>query len=277
MDQPTLNYTLGIDASRWDLRLDWDLLKAGGVEFAILKASQGSTQRDPRFEKHLQGAAAAGLICGAYHWCDPTHDDRRQAENFLAAVEGKPAAFAAVDVEQYWQDWSEWSYKKVARLIPPTRISQSARAVAAEIKARSGMPVLIYTRASFIRDYAAPMSAWLPEWDLWLAHYPYGRGRVTCTWEQLRQHYPRVSRPALPDGCRAWRFWQFSAEKFVLPGAPSPLDLNFFNGSPIQLKAWCRQESAPAIASSLSPEEMLERLWRAHPDIHPIPEDTNHE
>lgn len=272
-----MTYTLGIDASRWDLRLDWNQLKAGGVEFAILKASQGSALRDPRFETHLKCAAAAGLICAAYHWCDPTHDDRQQAENFLAAIAGKPVTFAALDVEQYWQDWNEWSYKRVARLISPRRISQSAQAVAAEIKARSGLPVLIYTRASFVREYAAPMSAWLQEWDLWLAHYPYGGGRVTCTWEQLGQHFPKVSGPALPEGCRAWRFWQFSAEKFVLPGAPSPLDLNFFNGDLTQLRAWCRLDSSPAQVRTISPEEMLERLWRAHPEIHSKMEEQSHE
>jgi GH25 family lysozyme M1 (1,4-beta-N-acetylmuramidase) len=261
------------------LRLDWEQLKAGGVEFVILKASQGSSQRDPRFEQHLHGAHSAGLICAAYHWCDPTHDDGRQAENFLAAIAGKPVAFAAVDVEQYWQDWGEWSYKRVARLIPPGRISQSAQAVAAQINARSGLPTLIYTRASFVREYALPMSAWLPKWDLWLAHYPYGGGRVTCDWEQLRQHFPRVSGPTLPEGCRAWRFWQFSAEKFILPGAHSPLDLNFFNGDRSELRAWCRlaPPASPDPPTVLPPEEMLARLWRAHPEIHPKTEEPKHD
>ncbi len=264
-----MTYTLGIDASRWDLHPGWQQLKAGGIEFAILKASQGRSTRDLRFEQHLQGASAAGLICAAYHWCDPLHDDQPQAENFLTAIAGKPLAFAAVDVEQYWQDWTEWQNKRVTRLIPGSRISQKALSTAAEIKARSGLPVLIYTRASFVREYAPQMLAWLPQWDLWLAHYPYGSGRVTCSWEQLRGHFPRINGPSLPAGCRQWRFWQFSADKFMLPGAHSPLDLNFFNGDLSQLKAWCRMDSLEKSTINIQPEEMLERLWLAHPEIHP--------
>ncbi len=277
MDNTPMTYTLGIDASRWDIRLDWAQLKAGGVAFAILKAAQGASMRDPRFEQHLQGALSAGLICGAYHWCDPTHDDRRQAENFLAAIEGKQVAFAAVDVEQYWQDWNEWQARRVTRFIPPNRISQSAKTVAAKIQAVSGLPVLIYTRASFVRDYARAMLAWLPQWDLWLAHYPYGSGRVSCSWEQLRQHFPRISSPALPEDCRGWHFWQFSAEKFILPGARSPLDLNFFNGGLAQLRAWCRPDPPESPGMTLEPSEMLKRLWLAHPEIHPQVEENQNE
>lgn len=268
-----MTYTLGIDASRWDLRIDWRQARAGGAAFAILKASQGRSARDPRFDQHLQGALEAGLICGAYHWCDPLHNDQEQASNFLEAIAGKPVAFAALDVEQYWQDWSEWQKRSVTRKIPPLRISQSALNTACEIKARSGLPVLIYTRASFVREYAEPMTAWLAEWDLWLAHYPYGSARVSCGWEQLPDLFPKMNGPALPAGCRQWRFWQFSAEKFILPGAPSPLDLKFFNGSLDQLREWCRIDQAGAPFKPIQPAEMLARLWAAHPEIHSTKEE----
>jgi len=271
-----MNYSLGIDASRWDLPLDWSQLKTGGVEFTILKASQGCALRDPRFATNLQGAQAAGLICAAYHWCDPTGDDRQQIDNFLTAIEGKPLAFLAVDVEQYWQEWNEWGSRRVTRFIRPERISQSALSIATAIKARCRLPVLIYTRASFVRDYASPMSAWLPQWDLWLAHYPYASGRVTCNWEQLRGFFPKISGPSMPPGCRSWRFWQFSADKFVLPGAHSPLDLNLFNGSLDDLRTWCRQDPIEPSMKTLKPAEMLRRLWLAHPDIHPKMEEEPH-
>ncbi len=274
-----MTFTLGIDASRWDLPLDWRKIKAGGAAFAILKASQGRTARDPRFEQHLKGALEAGLVCGAYHWCDPIQSDKEQAVNFLDAVAGKPISFTAVDVEQHWQDWIEWERRSVMKIIAPERISQSALATALEIKNRSGLPTLIYTRASFVREFALPMLAWLPEWDLWLAHYPYGNARVTCGWEQLPACLPSAKGPELPTGCRDWRFWQFSADKFCLPGARSPLDLNFFNGDAAQLTEWCRREPAPQppAAAKIEPSEMLARLWAAHPEIHTQTEEQKHE
>ena len=82
----------------------------------------------------------------------------------------------------------------------------------------------------------------------------------------------------LPAGCREWRFWQFSADKFSLPGARSPLDLNFFNGTYEQLKEWCHQEMVtPPPAVTLEPEVMLARLWAAHPEINTKMEEPSHE
>jgi lysozyme len=273
-----MSFTLGIDASRWDLPLDWSKIKAGGAAFAILKASQGRSLRDPRFEQHLQGALGAGMIVGAYHWCDPNQHDKKQAANFLDAIAGKDISFAAVDVEQHWQDWLEWERRCVSKIVSPERISQCALGTAREIKAASGLPTLIYTRASFVREYAAPMLAWLPEWDLWLAHYPYGSARVSCGWEQLPACFPQAKSPALPPGCSDWRFWQFSADKFNLPGARSPLDLDFFNGNLEDLQAWCRLEivKQPPTGLDIEPGEMLARLWAAHPEIHTQTEVLKH-
>ena len=52
----------GIDVSRYDERVDWSVLAAGGVSFAIAKATQGDYNRDPLLERHLTGAANAGLF-----------------------------------------------------------------------------------------------------------------------------------------------------------------------------------------------------------------------
>jgi hypothetical protein len=56
----------------------------------------------------------------------------------------------------------------------------------------------------------------------------------------------------------------------VLPGTGgSPIDLNFFNGSLDELKAWCGLapvEEEPM--GELSLAEQVRLLWEMHPELH---------
>lgn len=63
--------SLGIDVSKWNGEIDWEAVKADGVEFAIIRcgyrgASSGWLIEDPYFWQNLQGAKAAGLKVGLY-------------------------------------------------------------------------------------------------------------------------------------------------------------------------------------------------------------------
>jgi GH25 family lysozyme M1 (1,4-beta-N-acetylmuramidase) len=90
----------GIDTSKWnhvgyapDGRLnplDWEALKAAGVEFVILKA--GSTYGiDETFEQDYLDAKAAGLEVGAYFYAysATVEDTLADAEMLLTWLEGK--------------------------------------------------------------------------------------------------------------------------------------------------------------------------------------------
>ncbi|MEW6505665.1 MAG: glycoside hydrolase family 25 protein [Chloroflexota bacterium] len=266
---PPAERALGVDVSHWNDFVDFETLSAAGVSFAVVKISQGSQLRDGRRIQHASAARRAGLLTGGYHWCDPTHDPDRQVENFLRASEDVDLDFCAVDVEQHWRDWEEWTSRKITRILPPALISRSARLVSEGIARRTAKPVLIYTRTTFVQTYAAPMLEWLAEWDLWLAQYPYPRGRLTLDWSTLRrEHLPQAFNPALPPRSATWRMWQFSGDRFVLPGAGGqPLDLNWFNGSLNDLRIWCGLAGVPVLPQP-SLEEMVRRLWAAHPDLH---------
>jgi GH25 family lysozyme M1 (1,4-beta-N-acetylmuramidase) len=114
----------------------------------------------------------------------------------------------------------------------PRQISDSAEKIAKQLKARVDVPLVIYTRVSFITEYARPMLQWLPDYPLWLAQYPLlpiPKGKLT--WENLHEIHPRQTAPLLPSVCSNWTFWQWSGDRLHLPGIRSCLDLNFFNGS----------------------------------------------
>lgn len=81
-DQP-----IGIDVSSHQKQIDWRSARADGVSFAYIKATEGSGYTDPEYDTNHDGARAAGVTVGAYHYftlCSPGAD---QAKDFLNAVE----------------------------------------------------------------------------------------------------------------------------------------------------------------------------------------------
>lgn len=258
-------YCLGVDLSHWQAALQWDPLVRAGVRFAIIKASQGSYGRDLSCGAHLRNAGQAGMICGIYHWFDPACSAQSQLTNLKAAVEGREFAFLALDVEQYWQNWEMSKRALKENHFSAALISRRSLEMAQLVRETWQKPVLIYTRASFVHDYALDMQTWLRHWPLWVAHYPYPSGRVSLSWETLKTHYsPTIRNPLIPPGGKNWHFWQFSGDKFVLPGINAPLDLNFFHGSLQDLQVWC---GLPASSKAWTLEEKMSLLWQAHPQL----------
>ncbi len=75
---------LGIDVSKWNGEIDWEVVKAEGVDFAIIRcgyrgSSSGWLLEDPYFYKNLTGARKAGIKVGLYFFT--------QATNLVEAVE----------------------------------------------------------------------------------------------------------------------------------------------------------------------------------------------
>lgn len=75
---------LGIDVSKWNGNIDWELVKAEGIDFAIIRcgyrgSSSGWLIEDPYFYQNLVGAKKAGVKVGVYFFT--------QATNTVEAVE----------------------------------------------------------------------------------------------------------------------------------------------------------------------------------------------
>ena len=66
-----LNSRTVIDVSRFNSSIDWNAVKASGVDYAIIRVGyrgyeSGKLVMDSRFEENMQGAIAAGIKVGAY-------------------------------------------------------------------------------------------------------------------------------------------------------------------------------------------------------------------
>ena len=85
----------GVDVSRWQGEIDWEQVKASGIDFVIVKAggSDAGFYTDKYFEKNYAGAKAAGLMVGAYYfvgkYCISALDGSADAQRFLKICEGK--------------------------------------------------------------------------------------------------------------------------------------------------------------------------------------------
>lgn len=56
----------GVDVSHWNGAIDWPKVAASSISFTYIKAIQNSV--DKRFVENANGAKAAGLLIGAYHY-----------------------------------------------------------------------------------------------------------------------------------------------------------------------------------------------------------------
>lgn len=87
----------GIDVSVHNGTIDWQKVKAGGIQFAILRAGYGrvASQKDKRFEDNYAGAKAAGIPVGAYWYSYATtvEEARLEANVCISILKGKQFEF----------------------------------------------------------------------------------------------------------------------------------------------------------------------------------------
>lgn len=99
------NSMKGIDVSVHNGNIDWNKVKADGIDFAIIRAGYGReiSQKDARFEENYRNAKAAGIPIGAYWYSYAMSEDeaRVEADVFLSVIKGKQFEFPVYfDVEE---------------------------------------------------------------------------------------------------------------------------------------------------------------------------------
>ncbi len=77
---------IGVDVSGHQGEIEWPSLAAGGIGFAYIKATEGGDFRDKQFQRNWDGARAAGVPRGAYHFFTQCRSGADQAANFIQTV-----------------------------------------------------------------------------------------------------------------------------------------------------------------------------------------------
>ena len=96
----------GIDVSAWQGIIDWQKVKASGIQFAIIKAggSDDGIYTDSKFERNYEQCKAYGIPVGAYWFVGENFitkaDGEADAERFLKLLKGKQFEYPVyVDLE----------------------------------------------------------------------------------------------------------------------------------------------------------------------------------
>ncbi|WP_309121003.1 GH25 family lysozyme [Paenibacillus sp.] len=157
MQTRTDKHIKGIDVSRHQGAIDWMAMRAAGVQFVYIKATEGVTYIDMKLKEHYSGARRAGLRIGFYHYARPYNDPRKEVENLLKATKDLPHDLPfALDIET-----NEGKYNR-------EQITFFSKKWLEEIERLTGETPIVYTYTHFAKSYLGPE---LRPWPVWIAHY----------------------------------------------------------------------------------------------------------
>ncbi len=100
----------GIDVSHHNGTIDWDKVKADGIEFAILRCGYGRKsvrQIDKQFERNYHECKRVGIPVGVYHYsyAKNAEDARLEADFMLELIAGKQFEYPVIfDIEDKGQE-----------------------------------------------------------------------------------------------------------------------------------------------------------------------------
>lgn len=196
------DYIQGVDVARYQGDINWPELARQDIRFAWIKASEGGDYVDPKFEQNWQGAQAAGVLRGAYHFFTLCKAPEAQAANFLRVMGDPSGALPPViDLEHMGP------CREQAQLSDP---AASAKKFMDIIEAQTGARPIIYTTRQFHDRY-------LKDW------------KEERFWVRSIMRPPRFR-------AKEWLIWQHH-NAGRLRGVEGEIDLNAFRGSEAELRA----------------------------------------
>ena len=190
---------LGLDVSSHQGNVNWTRWVARGKSFAYIKATQGTSYRNPYFSSQYTDSYYAGMVRGAYHYANPSGPSgTRQARYFVrhggAWSRDNQTLPGALDIEYGPRGRACYGLGK-ARMI------RWITAFTTEYKRLTGRNGVIYTTADWWNRCTGNTKKFSSTNPLWAARW----GTKTPG--------------RLPGGWKMATFWQYSS---------TPIDQNKF-------------------------------------------------
>lgn len=192
----------GVDISSYQGEIDWKILSEQDIQFAFIKATEGSSFEDPFFQQNWKKASDTSLRIGAYHFFSYDSPGISQAKHFIKTVQSKEEMLPpVVDVEFYGDKESN----------PPKadEVVKELTAYLDLLESHYGTKPIIYATH---KSYDLYIMGDFEEYPIWIRDI--------------------FQTPKLKDN-RQWTFWQFS-NRMVLKGYQGKekyIDMNVFYGS----------------------------------------------
>lgn len=197
----------GVDVSHYQGAIDWEVLSQQNLDFAIIKATEGSTHVDERFLDNWQAAEQTHLALGAYHFFSFDSEGDRQAASYIDTVGSLNGKLAPViDVEYYGNKRSN----------PPDRtdVVENLSAMLNALEQHYEIKPIIYTTYTVYNDY---IKGEFEDYPLWVRS-------IYCP-------------PTVLFGNK-WSFWQYMDTAMLegYTGDQKYIDVNVFRGTKQELK-----------------------------------------
>lgn len=201
----------GVDVSAYQGQVDWDTLSSQDIDFAYIKATEGSTFKDSCFEYNWKEAGETDLRIGAYHFFSFESSGEKQAANFIDSVDVIPMMLPPViDVEYYGKYQNEDD-------IDVVEIRAELRNMISILKEEYGVnPVLYVSEETYNTIVAQEFS----DCDIW-----------------YRSVYGKI------DGDLDWTFWQYSNRHRLngYEGEEPFIDMNVYYGTKEEFESYGTQ------------------------------------
>lgn len=182
------------------------------VDFAIVKATEGTTYKDDLFDMHIQNAIDKGIGLGAYHFARPDtysndeNDAKNEADNFVNAVNpyierGLPIVLALDWEMESWNYSLNWARTWLDRVyertgIKPIMYCNYKRVKDCKIIAEGGYGLWLVrwgVNDGNYRDYGTDISPWSVKSFHQYTSKPYDKNVFFGTREQFDKY-------GTPDG-----------------------------------------------------------------------------
>ncbi len=199
----------GIDVSRWNheqdengnyLPLDWNAIKAQGVDFVIIKAGSTKSGIEPTFDMDYEGARAAGLEIGVYYYTYATTIEgiRADAEALMTYLDGKKFEYPIyLDLEE-----------PTLEALGKNYLSDMCEAFVVTLQ-ENGYYAALYSNHNWL-TYILDSAKIFSLYDVWYARYPLSE---KPTWNEEKYG-------------KQLGMWQYS-ESGTLEGFSCPFDMNY--------------------------------------------------
>lgn len=200
------NDVKGVDVSSYQGEINWQRLASQEITFAYIKATEGSSQVDERFEYNFENVSQTGLVYGAYHFFSFDSSGEQQAKHFIATVPKREGMLAPVIDIEYYGDYADHPKDK-------DEVVMQAKQMADILEQHYGIKPVIYTTGSCYDRYVRSSS--LEKYPLW-----------------IRNVYFRPLFAGKPV------FWQYADDKKLegYKGEEEHIDMNVFFGDKEKLK-----------------------------------------
>lgn len=200
----------GIDVSVWQEDIDWNAVKAAGIEYAIVRVAyrghgSGALTIDRKAEQNLKGAIAAGLKVGVYIFSQAITEAeaREEADYVMDYISGYDITLPIVMDFEYVSSASGLTGRLYKANLSREATTSVIKAFCDEVTLRGYTPMVYANKSTLNSKMNA--SEFDSTYPVWLAHYIDGSSPIYNG--DLNAYYTNYTGNYL--------FWQYSSKGHV--------------------------------------------------------------